>query len=317
MNIQQFQYILAVAEFRHFELASEKCHITQSTLSTMISKFEDEIGFQIFDRKKKPVQITNEGLLIIEQLKLITNNIDQLKELAKEIKGEINGNLSLSVIPTIAPFLLPIFLQDFASEFPNLNIVVREETTAEIQRKLKSRELDIGIISIPILDKELEEVKLYDEPFLFFDAGNSKSKNLSVASVKLENLCLMEEGHCMRTQILQLCNENFRISNSKLNFEFKAGSIDSLLRFVKAYNGTTLIPCLAAHNFSDLDKIHISNFTSPVPFRTVGLIVHRHFVKKKLLKSLQQMITDKIAIILPQNLIEGKMLNPVLLKHHL
>jgi LysR family hydrogen peroxide-inducible transcriptional activator len=139
MNIQQFHYILAVAECKHFELASEKCFITQSTLSTMISKFEDQIGIKIFDRKKKPVQITSEGLLVIEQLKLITNNIDQLNELVKEIKGELKGSLTLSVIPTIAPFLLPLFLQDFASKFPNLKITVREETTVEIQRKLKAR----------------------------------------------------------------------------------------------------------------------------------------------------------------------------------
>jgi LysR family hydrogen peroxide-inducible transcriptional activator len=312
MNIQQFQYILAVAEFRHFELASEKCYITQSTLSTMISKFEDEIGIQIFDRKKKPVQITNEGILLIEQLKQITNNIDQLKELAKEIKGEIRGNLSISVIPTIAPFLLPLFLQDFASEFPNLNIVVREETTAQIQRKLKARELDIGIVSISLKDNELEELKLYDEPFLFFDAANTNNENVSVGSVIMENLCLMEDGHCMRTQVLQLCNEVYKISNSKLNFEFKAGSIDSLLRFVKANNGTTLIPYLAAHNFSDQEKIHLSHFTVPVPFRTVGLIVHRHFVKKRILKFLEEMITNKISNILPQNLIDGNKLDPVL-----
>jgi LysR family hydrogen peroxide-inducible transcriptional activator len=312
MNIQQFQYILAVAEYKHFELAAEKCNISQSTLSTMISKFEDEIAIQIFDRKKKPVQITNEGVLVINQLKLVTNQIDHLKELVREIKGEIKGNLSLSVIPTIAPFLLPLFLHDFASSFPNLNIQVREETTAEIQRKLKLRELDIGIVSIPLLDKELTEIKLYDEPFLFYDVTNTHGKNLSATSLKTENLYLMEEGHCMRTQVLQFCNEKDKTNHSKLNFEFKAGSIDSLLRFVKANHGSTLIPYLATHHFMDQDRIHVSNFTQPVPFRTVGIVVHRHFVKKKLLKSLQQIIVQKIANKLPENLMNGKILYPVL-----
>lgn len=312
MNIQQFQYILAVAEHKHFELASEKCFITQSTLSTMISKFEDEIGFKIFDRKKKPVQLTLEGSLIIEQLKIITNNIDQLHELTKEIKGEIAGNLSLSVIPTIAPYLLPLFLQDFATEFPNLNIVVREETTSEIQRKLKSRELDIGIISIPLKDKELQEVKLYDEPFLFFDSEHSSDHSISIKSVKMENLCLLEEGHCMRTQVLRLCNESLRRNVSKLNFEYKAGSIDSLLRFVKANNGTTLVPYLAAKDFTSEEKIHLYNFESPVPYRTVGIIVHRHFVKKKILTIMQKMIMDKISEQLPKTIAQGKMLHPVM-----
>jgi hypothetical protein len=187
MNIQQFQYILAVAEHKHFEIAAEKCCITQSTLSTMISKFEDEIGFKIFDRKKKPVQLTNEGKIILEQLTIIVNNIDQLKELTNEVKGEVTGSLTLSVIPTIAPFLLPLFLQDFATKFPNLKIKIREETTSEIVRKLKSRELDIGILSVPLNDKEIIEIKLYDEPFLFFDAENEMNEHITFKNIKRTN----------------------------------------------------------------------------------------------------------------------------------
>lgn len=311
MNIQQFQYILAVAEFKHFELAAEKCHITQSTLSTMISKFEDEIGFKIFDRKKKPVELTLEGLLIVEELKTITNHIERLQELTKEIRGEISGTLSLSVIPTIAPFLLPLFLQNFAQQFPNLNIVVREETTAEIQRKLKSRELDIGIVSIPLKDKLLDEIKLYDEPFLFYDAEKDAHQKISLKKVKTDKLCLMEDGHCMRTQVLQLCAESGKTDHKKLNFEYKAGSIDGLLRFVKASKGTTLIPYLAARDFTKQDQLHLTNFVEPVPFRTVGIVVHHHFVKKKLLSILHQTILQQIEKVLPQPT-KGKILYPVL-----
>lgn len=311
MNIQQFQYILAVAEHKHFELAAQKCHITQSTLSTMISRFEDEIGFQIFDRKKKPVALSQEGALIVEQLKTITGNIEQLTELAKEIKGEVSGELSLSVIPTIAPFVLPLFLQEFATAFPNLNILVREETTFEIQRKLKSRELDIGLISTPLLDKELSETELYKEPFVYYDTSHLPEKKMSVKKIKLENLCLMEEGHCMRTQILQLCEDSIRQHLSKLNFEYKAGSIDSLLRFVKASKGATLIPYLAALDVNEKEKKYLNPFTAPVPYRTVGLIVHRHFVKKKLLKSLEQIIVKKVNEKLPKTQANALPLYPV------
>ena len=296
MNIQQFNYILAVAEFKHFELAAEKCNITQSTLSTMISKFEEEIGIEIFDRKKKPVQVTKEGSTIIEQLKIITADIDQLKELTKEVKGEIKGNLTWSVIPTIAPFLLPLFLQDFAAKFPNLNIVVREETTSEIVRKIKSRELDIGILSIPIEDKDIIEVKLYDEPFVFFDASDAESSSVSIQKINTNNLCLMEEGHCMRTQVLKLCDLNRTSIDTKLNFEYKAGSIDSLLRFVKANRATTLLPYLSIVDFSENEKKHVSYFSEPVPYRSIGLVVHRHFVKKRLLETLQKNITEKISL---------------------
>lgn len=311
MNIQQFQYILAVAEHKHFELASEKCCITQSTLSTMISKFEDEIGIRIFDRKKKPVQLTSEGLLIIEQLKVISNNIEQLQEIVKELRGEVKGQLTLSAIPTVAPFLLPLFLQDFAARFPALNMKVREETTAEITRKLKSRELDIGILSIPLEDKELMEIKLYDEPFVFFDAGAFVPRSVSVKKIKLKNLCLMEEGHCMRTQVLQFCDLHKKPVDNKLNFEYKAGSIDSLMRFAKANKASTLLPLLSVTDFSAEEKKHLSQFVAPVPYRSIGLVVHRHFVKKNLLQILQKDIMDKISKRLHKTDIRGEQLLPV------
>lgn len=312
MNIQQFQYILAVAKYKHFELAAEKCCISQSTLSTMISKLEDEIGVKIFDRKKKPVDLTLEGSLIVEQLKVITNHIEQLHELTKEIKGEITGHLNLSVIPTIAPFLLPLFLQEFASQFSNLNIVVKEETTDEIQKKLKLREIDIGIVSIPLNDKDLIEIKLYDEPFLFFDANKTSDEQLSIHDLKNKNLFLMEEGHCLRTQVSELCSYNSKKNKSCFNFDYKVGSIDSLIRFVKASQSATLLPYLATLNFTKQDKNCLRHFNSPIPYRTIGLIVHRHFVKKKILNSLQKSIMDNVSPQLPTIELKGKMLHPVL-----
>jgi LysR family hydrogen peroxide-inducible transcriptional activator len=311
MNIQQFQYVLAVAETKHFETAAQKCFITQSTLSTMISKFEDEIHIKIFDRKKKPVEVTTEGKILIEQLKTIIKDIHQLNELAKELKGEVTGNLSISVIPTIAPFLLPLFLKDFATQFPNLNIVVKEDTTGEIIRQIKSRELDIGIVSIPLNDTDIIETHLYDEPFVFYDSKNVLSKTTSVNNINMNNLCLLEEGHCMRTQIIKLCEIHKKAFSANLNFEYKAGSIDSLVRFVKAYNATTLLPYLAQIDFSKKEKNHISEFSPPIPYRSVGIITHRHFVKKKISNILQQAIQSKVNVLLPNEKMKGRKLNPL------
>lgn len=311
MNIQQIQYTLAVAENKHFEQAAEKCFITQSTLSTMISKFEDEIGIKIFDRKKKPVELTAEGQTLIEQLKVIWNDIEQFTELTKEIKGEIKGTLSISVIPTVAPFLLPLFLQDFAAKFPDLAIKVKEQTTGEIIRQIKSRELDIGIISIPVEDKDIVELKLYDEPFVFYDAKTKAAAEKAINKIDMSNLCLLEEGHCMRTQIIKLCETHGKDFTSKLNFEYKAGSIDSLLRFVKANHATTLLPYLSVQDLSNEEKACISNFTPPTPYRTIGLVTHRHFVKKKILEMLQEEIVTKTAPFLPNEHINGQRLLPV------
>ncbi|MCX6317263.1 MAG: LysR substrate-binding domain-containing protein [Bacteroidetes bacterium] len=311
MNIQQFQYVLAVAENRHFEQAAEKCYITQSTLSTMISKLEEEIGVRIFDRKKKPVQITNEGLIIIEQIKRINNSISQLGELVKEIKGEVKGNLSIAAIPTIAPYLLPLFLQDFAGQFSDLHIQVKEQTTSEIVRQVKLRELDLGIVSIPLKDPDLVEVKLYDEPFVLYDAGQTHANDISIKKMDVSNLWLMEEGHCLRTQVEKLCKLSNRQIKPKVNFDFKAGSIDSLVRFVKAGKSATLLPYLSVNNLPREELKYIRQFSAPVPMRSVGIIVHKHFVKKHVLDLIQQEILKKVNPLLPKMKIKTELLAPV------
>lgn len=311
MNIQQFNYVLAVAEHRHFELAAEKCCISQSTLSTMISRFEDELSLKIFDRSKKPVEITAEGRVVIEQLKIITGNIGQLGELVRELKGEVKGQLSMAVIPTIAPFLLPLFLQDFAAQFPELHIDVREQTTDEIIRQISARELDIGIVSTPLHEPELLELKLYNEPFVLYDAGKKNKDGSPLKKMDLSNMWLMEEGHCLRTQALHLCELNKKQGPRTANFNFKAGSIDSLLRFVKANKACTLLPWLSVLNFSDHESRDVKRFADPPPVRTVGLVVHKHFVKQRILELIQQEIITKVQPLLSKNKARGKVLSPL------
>jgi len=294
MNIQQFQYVLAVAEHRHFETAAERCYVSQSTLSTMILKFEDEIGISIFDRKKRPMEITQEGGQIIERLKIIIKEIENLTELTHEIRGVVKGQIKIGCIPTVAPFLLPLFLVDFVNAYPKLKIEVHEITTDEIVRRLTSRELDIGIVSTPINEPELLERPLYSEPFVLYDTGNKKPDTLIAANLDMENFWLMEEGHCLRSQILDVCNRRDSAINSSLNINFKAASIGSLIRFVKANKGRTLLPALATANFSADELKFVHHFKEPVPFRTIGLLTHHHFPKERLLDVLQKKILNKI-----------------------
>jgi len=311
MNIQQFQYIVALAENRHFVKASEQCFISQSTLSTMISKFEDEIGLKIFDRSKKPVELTSEGERILEQIKMIQREIGQLEEMTKEIKGEVKGTLSIAVPPTIAPFLLPLFLQSFAKKFPNLSIQVKEQTTGEILRQLSSRELDIGIVSTPLVQKDVVEYPLYHEPFMFYNAGEERQDQLTADSMDVSNLCLLEEGHCMRTQVVNLCDLHKLNLRSTFNFDYKAGSIDSLLRFVKANKASTLLPFLATLEMSEEERERLSAFAKPVPFRTIGLAVHKHFVKHKILEVMKESILKEVSQVLPNGEPKGEQLLPI------
>lgn len=302
MNIQQFKYILAVAELRHFEDASEKCFISQSTLSTMIGKFEDEIGIKIFDRKTKPVTVTREGKKIVEQLHIILKEIDSLQNITQELKGEQSGELKIGIIPTIAPYLLSLFLAEFVNTFPKIQVIVQEMTTSVIQNKLRQRDIDVGIAAIPLEDRELLEIHLYDEPFILYDTQKTRPKNktVEVDEIDFSNLWLLQEGHCLRTQVEQICNLSHTQPNRLINLEFKAGSIDSLVRFTKDQKGVTLLPYLATFDLSKEEQKYLRKFKPPVPIRSVGLIVHKHFVKKVILEELQKIIQKSVLPLQPK-----------------
>ena len=295
MNLQQIEYILAVAELKNFSLAAEKCYITQSTLSTMICKFEDETGIKIFDRKTKPVSVTKEGEEIIRQLKNIAKEIDALNETVQNIKGELSGELKVGIIPTVAPFILPEFLNGFAKKFPGINISVSEMTTENIIESIKRRDLDIGILAIPLDDKMIKEIALYNEPFVLYDCSNKyKPEYADINKIEFDKFWLLSEGHCLNTQVKRICDLENKENITGINFDFKAGSIESLVRFVRKNKGMTLLPYLATLDFPKRERNKITNFHSPVPVRTIGLAVHKHFVKTRILELLQTEIKDKI-----------------------
>lgn len=302
MNIQQFQYVLAVVDLKNFEAAAERCFVTQSTLSTMIGKFEDEIGIKIFNRKTKPVSITSDGELIINRLRIVLEEIDSLNNVVKELKGEMVGELRIGIIPTVAPYLLPLFLTDFADRFPKVNIIVKEMTTNQIREALKLRTLDVGLLAIPLEDEELIEHELYSEPFLVYDCREVKSKTkISVNNLDYSKLWLLQEGHCLRTQVSQICEMSNQNPKSNINFEFESGSMGSLLRFTKASKGITIIPYLASLDFSKEDQANLIEFKKPIPVRSVGLLTHKFFVKNKMLKELQEVIQEAISDLIPED----------------
>ena len=295
MNIQQIEYVIAVGELRNFGKAAERCHISQSTLSTMIGKLEDELGIRIFDRSTKPVTVTVEGEALIDQFKIIDNELSSLNELAMSLRGEISGTLKIGVIPTIAPFILPNFLTDFVSQYPKVKFQVRELTTAAIIDGLISRELDIGIASLPLDHDDLLEYPIYDEEFVLVDCQSTNGKKTVAAEhIDFSRLWLLEDGHCMRSQVMKICELDKAYDRSSLNFEYKSGTIDSLMRFVKKNKGVTLLPWLATLDLSPMEKKKISYFKSPVPVRTVGLVTYKHFVKKKLRELLGEDIKKSI-----------------------
>ena len=300
MNIQQVEYVIAVSETGSFGKAAERCFITQSTLSTMIGRFEEEIGITIFDRKTKPISITLEGQKIIDQLKVISRELEGLQEIAQELKGEITGKINLAAIPTIAPGLFPLILNDLVRHLPDVKFVIHELTTNKIVEQIKNRELDIGIVSIPLSDSNLEEILLYDEPFYMYDPTRSDmSKETRVEDIDYHRLWLLEEGHCMRRQVESICG-NLSAESKNRHVDYRSGSISTLIKLVNQNGGNTLLPYFSTLDLPESEKQAVGPFSAPVPVRSIGIIVHKHFVKRKILDQLVQVIKKRVNPMLPK-----------------
>jgi LysR family hydrogen peroxide-inducible transcriptional activator len=300
MNIQQLEYIEAVSELQSFDKAAERCFVTQSTLSTMVSKLEKEIGMVLFDRKTKPITVTPEGAEVIRQAQVILREIGNLNQLIGNLKGETEGDIRIAAIPTVSAFLFPLFLKQFVNDHPKVQFSISEAITENIIADLKSRKIDVGILSTPIGDDELLEFQLYREPFLLFD-GDGKSdqeKAVRIEDIDIKRMWLLEEGHCMRSQVSHLCSLR---KDSRLNLSYKTGTIDTLRRFVRLNGGLTLMPQLATIDFSPEERALLRYFAEPEPVREISLVVHRHFIKKGMLESLRQAILEAVG-----HLIKGK-----------
>lgn len=311
MNIQQFEYVIAVEELRNFGQAADRCNITQSTLSTMIARFEEEIGVTIFDRSTKPVTTTKEGKAVIRQLRIIKKEIGNLQEMVNTLKGEKRGLIKIGVIPTIGPYLLPLFLNNFVQRFPNIHFEISEITTDQIVDQIQKRELDVGIVSIPLNYPDIQEVLLFNEPFLCFDSTQKNSEGACRESdIDFERLWLLEEGHCMRTQVEKICGAHQR-KNIKRNLDYKSATISTLTKFIMKSGGMTLLPYLATLDLNQNDLLHLRRFENPVPTRAIGMIFHKHFVKKTMLRHLEKEIREKVKPLLPKGSEEHIVISPL------
>jgi LysR family hydrogen peroxide-inducible transcriptional activator len=294
MNLQQLEYIIAVNNHKHFARAAEKCFVTQPTLSMMIHKLEEELGVKIFDRSRQPVVTTKDGEEIIKRAKAVILQADHLKHYVDELKGEITGELRLGIIPTLAPYLLPLFLKSFHEKYPALKIFVKEMITDEIILKLHTGELDLGLLATPVNETQLEEHPLfYEEFFVYASRGEklTKKKYLLPKQINIHHLWLLEEGHCLRNQVFNLC-ELKKQERETLNYE--AGSIETLINLVDNDDGVTIIPRLAELKLKAAQKKNIREFANPKPVREISLVSVKNFPRKKMLENLKEEIINAV-----------------------
>ena len=296
MNLQQLEYVVAVDQHRHFAKAAESCFITQATLSMMIKKLEQELGLVIFDRSKQPVVPTEAGKLLIEQARLVLKETELIKQLSSNLKTGLNGELKVGIIPTLAPYLLPLLLPGFLKKYPSVKLKIHEQTTDQLLQMLSSDKIDVAIMATPLLHKNFKETPLFYEEFRVFVSANDKNlrkKYILPEDIDINKLWLLEEGHCLRSQTLNLCELQKQQAKAH-NLDYETGSIESLLKITEINEGITIIPELATLNFDDRLKEKLRHFKPPVPVREISLVTYRHFVKKRLLQLLEKEITESV-----------------------
>jgi LysR family hydrogen peroxide-inducible transcriptional activator len=290
MTLTQLEYIVALDTSRHFVLASEKCFVTQPTLSMQIQKLEEELGVKIFDRTKQPVIPTEIGTSIIAQARVTLREAHLIKQIISDQKDILSGELRIGIIPTLAPYLLPPLYKYVREKYPQIDLVIREAITEEIIHELKHNRLDCGIVVTPLKDPSIkEDIVFYEELFVYVSKKNSliDKKYVLASEIDPSQLWVLEEGHCFRSQILNLCE--LRKSS---DFHFKTGNIETLKRMVDKSDGITILPELAVMEFSKAELKLVKRLKEPTPAREVSLVTHRDYVKSKLIKTLKEGILN-------------------------
>ncbi len=295
MTITQLKYVLAVAEHKNFTKAAAHSFVTQPTLSMQIQKIEDELGVKIFNRNKKPIELTIVGEKIVEQAKNIVNESDRISDIIDQEKGYIGGDFKIGIIPTIMPTLLPIFLKSFIKKYPKVNLKIQELTTADIITQLNDGEIDAAIAATPLGNETIIEKPLYYEPFVgYVPKGHelNNKKNIDVEDLSLNDLLLLEDGHCFRDGIINLCSTS-KNSNNK-TFEIESGSFETLVKLANEGLGMTLLPYLHSRQLNENDHKNLKDFINPKPAREVSLLHHQNKLKIQITEALKSTIDSVI-----------------------
>ncbi len=295
MTITQLYYVLAVAENQNFTKAAEKCFVTQPTLSMQIQKLEDELDILIFDRTKKPIELTDIGKKIATQARNIVNESYRIQDIVDQQKGFIGGEFKLGIIPTVMPTLLPMFLKNFIRRHPKVKLKIEELTTEDIIARIKDGHLDAAIAATPLEDDDIKERVLYFEPFVNYIPKNHRlhtQTKINTDDLDITDMLLLEDGHCFRDGVLNLCKANK--NNPDEPFQLESGSIETLISLSNENLGMTLLPYLHTLTLKDSEKENLHYFNEPIPAREVSLIYHKSELKLQIIEALQTVISGVI-----------------------
>ena len=295
MTITQLYYILAVAEHSNFTKAAKHCLVTQPTLSMQIQKLEDELKIQIFDRTKKPIELTNVGVKIVTQAKTILAEVERVNDIVDQEKGFIGGEFKLGISNSIMPTLLPLFFKSFISRYPKVKLNIEELKTNDIINKIKEGNLDGGIVSTPLNLEDIKERVIFYEKLVGYISENHRLKDktlIEISDLDINDILFKENDDSLRNMVVNMTQNEDTTQNN--NFNLKSDSIEMLVKLTNEEMGMTVLPYL---NTLDLKTHEIKNlrfFKNPHPAREVSLIYNISELKIQIINSIHKTISENI-----------------------
>lgn len=290
LKLKDLRYLVAVADTRHFGRAAERSFVSQPTLSAQLKKLEDYLGVQLIERAPKRVSLTAAGEEIVERARRILEASDEIVELAKGHRDPLAGRLKVALLPTIGPYLLPNVASRLRKQLPRLELMLYEYQTDPMLEKLHSGEIDVGILALPVALDGLDSYVLYKEPFTVALPANHRlasRQSIRVEDLGDETLLLLEDGHCLRDQALDICAS----SGMHEKQDFRATSLETLRQMVAAGVGITLLPELAGRGaYGNARGVAIRPFVKPVPTRTIGAVWRKSSARREAILALARQI---------------------------
>ena len=244
MTLQDLRYVVALADHGHFGRAATACSISQPTLSTQVKKLEKQLGAALFERTTQSVRVTAFGADIVGRARRVLADVEAIGDVGREMSRPLTGTFSLGVIPTLGPYLLPWLVPALRAAYPELRLAVREDLTDPLLDRLRSRRLDAVLVALPLRDNGVETLPVFDEPFRFAEPrcrGSAPAGVMKEAELRGQRLLLLTEGHCLRDQALAICGT----TDADADGDFRATSLETILRMVAIGLGSTLVPALA------------------------------------------------------------------------
>ncbi|MBV2143725.1 hydrogen peroxide-inducible genes activator [Falsochrobactrum sp. TDYN1] len=291
---RQMRYFDALATALHFRKAAEMVHISQPALSAQIAEMETLAGGPLFERSQRRVIMTELGKSLLPGIKTILDELQALEETAAQSRGLLQSQLRLGIIPTVAPYLVPVLLPLLRERHPSLHLHLRESVTAKLIEELLEGDIDAVVAAIPIEDNRLASLKLFDDRFLIATSSNDHTvlaSPMTQDDVALDRLLLLEEGHCMRDQALEICS----LPSERQLVKYGATSMTTLLQMVSHGMGLTLIPEIAVRAEAGRTQMRIVPFEGNQPQREIGLFWRRQSRRRKDFQALADCIIESAA----------------------